>query len=139
MWSLEVDSLQNHTKEHSKVKRQKGEGSIFLKFIFNWRFIALQYCVGFCHTTEWTSCKYTYALSPWNLQPTLHPTPPPGLSRSTLLSSLCYRATSHCSVAKLCPTLWDPVDCRPPGSSVHGIFQESILEWVAISISRISH
>ena len=31
---------------------------------------------------------------------------------------------------------WDPMDCRPPGSSVHGIFQARILEWVAISFSN---
>ena len=39
-------------------------------------------------------------------------------------------------VAKLCPTLCDPMDCSPPGSSVHGIFQARILEWVDISFSR---
>ena len=36
----------------------------------------------------------------------------------------------------VCPTLWDPVDCSPPGSSVHGIFQVRILKWVVISYSR---
>ena len=35
-----------------------------------------------------------------------------------------------------CPALWDPVDCSPPGSSVHGILQARILEWVAMSSSR---
>jgi len=35
-----------------------------------------------------------------------------------------------------CPTLWDPMDCSPPGSSVHGILQARILEWVAIPFSR---
>ena len=39
------------------------------------------------------------------------------------------------SVAQLCLTLWDPMDCNPPGSSIHGIFQAKILEWVAISFS----
>ena len=34
--------------------------------------------------------------------------------------------------AQSCPTLWDPVDRSPPGSSVHGILQARILEWVAI-------
>ena len=34
-------------------------------------------------------------------------------------------------VAWLCPTLCDPMDCSPPGSSVHGILQAKILEWVA--------
>ena len=38
-------------------------------------------------------------------------------------------------VAQLCPTLCNPVDCSPPGSSVHGILQERMLEWVAISFS----
>ena len=41
-----------------------------------------------------------------------------------------------CSVAKLRPTLCDPMDCSLMGSSVHRIFQARILEWVAISSSR---
>ena len=40
--------------------------------------------------------------------------------------------------AESCSTLCDPMDCRPPGSSVHGISQARILEWVAISVSRAS-
>ena len=39
-------------------------------------------------------------------------------------------------VAQSCPTLCDPMDCSLPGSSVHGIFQARLLEWVAISFSR---
>ena len=39
-------------------------------------------------------------------------------------------------VVQSCPTLCDPVDCSPPGSSVHGIFQAVVLEWAAISFSR---
>ena len=35
-----------------------------------------------------------------------------------------------------CPTLCDPMDCSPPGPSVHGILQARILEWIAISYSR---
>ena len=37
-----------------------------------------------------------------------------------------------CLVAQSCPTLWKPLDCSPPGPSVHGIFQARILEWVTI-------
>ena len=37
---------------------------------------------------------------------------------------------SETEVTQLCPTLWDPIDCSPPGSSVYGIFQARILEWV---------
>ena len=39
-------------------------------------------------------------------------------------------------VAQSCPTLCDPMDCSLPGSSVHGIFQAIVLEWIAISFSR---
>ena len=39
-------------------------------------------------------------------------------------------------VAQSCPTFCDPMDCSPPGSSVHGIFQARVLEWVAISFSN---
>ena len=39
-------------------------------------------------------------------------------------------------VTQSCPTLFDSMDCNPPGSSVHGILQARILEWVAISFSR---
>ena len=40
--------------------------------------------------------------------------------------------------AQLCTTLCEPMDCSPPGSSIHGIFQTRILEWVAVSFSRVS-
>ena len=42
---------------------------------------------------------------------------------------------SESEVAQSCPTLCDPMDCSLSGSSVHGIFQARVLEWVAISFS----
>ena len=45
---------------------------------------------------------------------------------------------SESEIAQSCPTLCNPMDCSLPGSSVHGIFQARILEWVAISFSRRS-
>ena len=42
-------------------------------------------------------------------------------------------------VTQLCPTLCDPVNCNSPGSSVQGILQARILEWVTISFSRAGH
>ena len=45
---------------------------------------------------------------------------------------------SCCLVTKPCPTLGDPMDCNPPASSVRGIFQAIIWDWVAISFSRRS-
>ena len=38
---------------------------------------------------------------------------------------------SESEVAQSCPTLCDPMDCSPPGSSLHGILQAKVLEWVA--------
>ena len=43
---------------------------------------------------------------------------------------------SESEVARSCPTLCDPVDCSLPGSSIHGILLERMLEWVAISFPR---
>ena len=42
----------------------------------------------------------------------------------------------ECEVAQSCPTLCDPMDCSLPGSSVHGIFQATVLEWIAISFPK---
>ena len=41
-------------------------------------------------------------------------------------------------VTQSCPTLCDPMDCSPPGSSVRGILQRRTLEWVAISFSNVN-
>ena len=38
----------------------------------------------------------------------------------------------------LCPAVCEPMDCSPPGFSIHGILQETILEWIAIPFSRRS-
>ena len=53
----------------------------------------------------------------------------------TLEMVQCSESTREEKV-KLCPTLWDLKDCNLPSSSVHGIFQTRVLEWVAISFSR---
>ena len=48
----------------------------------------------------------------------------------------CIKEKSESEVAQSCPTLSDPMDCSPPGSSVHGIFQARVLEWGAIAFSE---
>ena len=45
------------------------------------------------------------------------------------------KVKSEIEVAQSCPTLSDPMDCGPPGSSVHGIFQARVLEWGASAFS----
>ena len=52
------------------------------------------------------------------------------LSAPTFLNLVCVL------IAKLCPTLCDPMDCKPPSSSVHRILQARILEWVTVPFSR---
>ena len=55
------------------------------------------------------------------------------------LSRISFSSLSVCVcvlVAQSCPTLCNPMDCGPPGSSVHGTLQARILEWVAIPFSR---
>ena len=79
----------------------------------------------------------------------LYNSTPLGLIPCFGLSALCLQTVflvcvqkkfinyySDSEVAQLCPTLCDPMDCSLPGSSVHGIFQEIVLEWIAISFSR---
>jgi len=49
----------------------------------------------------------------------------------------CMKVKSESEVAPSCLTLSDPMDCSPPGSSVHGIFQARVLEWGAIAFSSV--
>ena len=46
---------------------------------------------------------------------------------------------SESEVDQSSPTLSDPMDCSPPGSSIHGIFQARVLEWGAITFSNIEN
>ena len=48
------------------------------------------------------------------------------------------KVKSESEVAQLCLTLRNPMDCSPPGSSVHAVFQARVLEWVAIAFSTRS-
>ena len=50
-----------------------------------------------------------------------------------------HAGENESEVAQLCLTLSDPLDCSLPGSSVHGIFQARVLEWVAIAFSTGTH
>ena len=78
-------------------------------------------------------------LRPNRLQPTRLPRPwdSPGKNTGVGCHVLlqCMKVKSENEVAQSCPTLSYPVDCSPPGSSIHGIFQARVLEWVAIAFS----
>ena len=72
--------------------------------------------------------QHTRLLRPWD-----SPGKNTGLGCHFLLQ--CTKVKSAREVAQSCPTLRDPMDCSLPGSSVHGIFQARVLEWVAIAFS----
>ena len=51
----------------------------------------------------------------------------------------CMKVKSESEVAQSCPTLSDPMDCNPPGFSIHGICKVRVLEWGAIAFSACRH
>ena len=79
------------------------------------------------------------SVRPHKRQPTRLHHPWDSLGKNTGVSCpfllQCMKAKSESEVAQLCPTLPEPMDCSLPGSSVHGIFQARVLEWVAIAFS----
>ena len=80
-------------------------------------------------------------MRPHRRQPTRLPRPwdSPGKNTGVGCHFLlqCMKMKSESEVAQSCPTLSDPMDCSPPGSSVYGIFQARVLEWGAIAFSKL--
>ena len=81
------------------------------------------------------------SLWPHRRQPTRLPRPRDSPGKNTgvgcHLLLQCMKMKSESEVAQSCPTLSDPMDCSPPGSSVHWIFQARVLECVAIAFCDI--
>ena len=79
------------------------------------------------------------SVRPHRWQPTRLPRPwdSPGKNTGVGCHFLlqCMKVKSESEVAQSCPTLSDPMDCSPLGSSIHGIFQARVLEWGAIAFS----
>ena len=77
------------------------------------------------------------SVQPHRRQPTRLPWPwdspgkNPGVGCHFLLQ--CMKVKSESEAAQWCPTPSDPMDCSLPGSSIHGIFQATVLEWGAIA------
>ena len=80
------------------------------------------------------------SIQPHRQQPTRLPLPWDSPGKNTGVSChfllQCMKVKSESEVTQSCPTVSDPMDCSLPGSSVHGILQAGILEWVTISSSR---
>ena len=79
------------------------------------------------------------SVRPHRQQPTRLPCPwdSPGKNTGVGCHCLlqCMKVKSESEVAQSCLTPRDPMDCSPPGFSVHGIFQARVLEWGAIAFS----
>ena len=83
------------------------------------------------------SLQSCLTLQPHRRPPTRlpHPWDSPGKNTGVGCHFLfqCMKVKSESEVAQSCPTLRNRMDCSPPGSSVHGIFQARVLEWGAIA------
>ena len=79
------------------------------------------------------------SVQPYRQQPTRLPRPWDSSGKNTGVGChfllQCVKVKSESEVAQSCPTLGNPMDCSIPGSSIHGIFQARVLEWVAIAFS----
>ena len=90
-------------------------------------------------------CKVASVVSdivrPHRQQPTRHPRPWDSPGKNTAVGChfllQCMKVESESEVVQLCLTLSDPMDCSLPCSSIHGIFQATVLEWGAIAFSHL--
>ena len=129
------NSVQPHRQQPTRLPRpwdsrgnNTGVGCHFLSNAWKWKVkVKSLSCVQLV-VTSWTAA-YQAPL-------------PMGFSRQDHWSGLpfpfqCMKVKSQSEVTQSCPTLRDPMDCSLPGSSIHGIFQARVLEWVAIAFSAV--
>ena len=94
-------------------------------------------CCCCCVTSVVSDCVRPHRQQPTRL---LHPWDSPGKNTGVDCHFLlqCLKVKSESEVVQSCLTLGDSVHCSPPGSSIHGILQARVLEWVAIAFSTPS-
>ena len=101
--------------------------------------MAIFCCCCCCYITSVMSDS----VRPHRWQPTRFPRPWDSPSKNTGVGChfllQCMKLTRESEVTQSCPTLRDPMDCSPPGSCIHGIFQARVLEWGAIAFSELSY
>ena len=97
----------------------------------------MRYC---CCCCCWVTSVMSDSVRPHSRQPTRLPRlwDSPGKNTGVGCHFLlqCKKVKSESEVSQSCLTLWEPMDCSLPGSSVHGIFQARVLEWGAIAFSN---
>ena len=117
---------------------------IFQARVLEWGAIAFSARVSCCCCCCLVASVMSDSVRPHRRQPTRLPRrwDSPGKNTGVACHFLlqCMKVKSEREVSQSCPTLSDPMDCIPPGSSVHGLFQARVLEWVAIAFStRVSY
>ena len=89
----------------------------------------------------WVASVVSDSAWPHRRQPTRLPCPWDSPGKNTGVGChfilQCMQVKSESEVAQSCLTLGDPMDCSPPGSSIHGIFQARVLDWGAIAFSYV--
>ena len=94
---------------------------------------------GIFSSVQFSCSVMSDSVQPHGQQPTRFPRPwdSPGKSTGVGCHFLlqCMKVKSESEITQSCPTLSDPMDCSPPGSSIRGIFQARVLEWGAIALS----
>ena len=100
--------------------------------------LARRYCCCCCCCCCVTSVM-SDSVRPHRWQPTRLPHPLDSRGKNTGVGChfllQCWKVKSESEVAQSCPTLRGLMDCSPPGSSIHGIFQARVLEWGAIAFT----
>ena len=92
----------------------------------------LTYSIFFLHIMEWKSCLVSFI---W-CQILYFPHTPLPPKMATAVGIVLFTFQRLAKLFESCPTLCNPMDCSPPGFSVHGLLQARILEWVAMPFTR---
>ena len=105
------------------------------KMVYNFGSVLSLYA---CTLRHFSSVRLS--VTPWTMARLLCPWNSPGKSTAISFSSdkVWSEWSESSEVAQSGLTLSDPMDCSPPGSPVHGIFQAILLEWIAIAFSVLS-
>ena len=132
-FSKDIQMANKHRKDalhHSLLEKRKSK----LQWGTTWH---RSECCCCCHRQ--VTSVVSNSVRPHRWQPTRLPRPWDSPGRNTGVGChfllQCRKVKSESEVTQSCPTLSDPMDCSPPGSSVHGIFQARVLEWGAIAFS----
>ena len=138
--ALGANSLNHKTTRKIPVNELFNQGLLLILFVAHLcSFTYVPRCCCYCCCCCWVASVVSDSVWPHRRQPTRLPRPwespgkNPGVGCHFLLQ--CMKVKSESKAAQLCLTCSDPLDCNLRGSSVHGIFQARVLEWVAIAFS----